>query len=259
MRRWGKEGFTLVELAIVMVIAAIIMSAIFVGQNLIRQAEIKRVISKLQQFDQAANSFWIKFNYWPGDMPIAFQAFGSFSDCTDEVITGYDGTGCNGNANGIIESLVSMSTGGEDLLFWAHLNRAGMLAGHYTGFAADLGASPPSVFAGEVNMPWVGPHQGVAAAMTYPPPGTFTAGYISPPPRLAYILVRIDNEADGLPIASTFTVEEASAIDEIIDDGSPFSGAVLGLGFEGNCVDEDAGTYKYSDTTLACILIYFSQ
>lgn len=62
-----REGFTLVELSIVLVIIGLLIGGILVGQSLVESAKIKAQIQQLQQYDIAAQSFLNKFKRIPGD------------------------------------------------------------------------------------------------------------------------------------------------------------------------------------------------
>src|ERR1700759_2898335 len=70
-RRKGEQGFTLIELSIVLVIIGLIVGGILVGQDLIKAAEVRAQISQIEKYNSAMNTFRAKFAAIPGDMPPA--------------------------------------------------------------------------------------------------------------------------------------------------------------------------------------------
>lgn len=87
-----KNGFTLVELSIALVIIGLLIGGILVGQSLIESAKINSQVSQIQQFDAAVLTFKAKYKYLPGDA----RGFGGNGD-------GYINMGgytcCQGNAD----------------------------------------------------------------------------------------------------------------------------------------------------------------
>jgi prepilin-type N-terminal cleavage/methylation domain-containing protein len=104
-----RDGFTLIELSIVLVIIGLIVGAVLVGQDLIRAAYVRATISQIEKYDTAANTFYGKYGYLPGDITAtAAQSFG------------FD-TNLAGNGNGLIEG---GPCAGEELGFWSDLTYA---------------------------------------------------------------------------------------------------------------------------------------
>ena len=66
--RHSEQGFTLVELAIVMVIIGLLIGGILKGQELISNAKISSTIAQLKGLDAAMNTFQDKYNAIAGDM-----------------------------------------------------------------------------------------------------------------------------------------------------------------------------------------------
>lgn len=67
-RNWVEKGFTLVELAIVLVIIGVILGAVLKGQDLIAGARTKKMINDTgRKFEVAAWSFYDKKGRFPGD------------------------------------------------------------------------------------------------------------------------------------------------------------------------------------------------
>ncbi|OYW77194.1 MAG: hypothetical protein B7Z37_05305 [Verrucomicrobia bacterium 12-59-8] len=67
MRQRG--GFTLIELAIVLVIIGLLIGGILAAQSMISTAKINATVRQIGQFDAAVMNFKSKYNYLPGDAP----------------------------------------------------------------------------------------------------------------------------------------------------------------------------------------------
>ncbi len=65
MRR--ARGFTLIELAIVLVIIGIILGAVLKGQELINNAKVKRVQNDMRGFEALIWTFYDRYGKFPGD------------------------------------------------------------------------------------------------------------------------------------------------------------------------------------------------
>jgi prepilin-type N-terminal cleavage/methylation domain-containing protein len=69
--RSGIRGFTLVELSIVLVVVGLAIGGVLVGKDLIRAAEYRKFHSQIESYQLASNTFRVKYNAVPGDMPNA--------------------------------------------------------------------------------------------------------------------------------------------------------------------------------------------
>lgn len=63
----SKKGFTLVELAIVLVIIGIILAAVIKGQDLIRNARAKHIASKFKEWEIAQWNYYDRKGRFAGD------------------------------------------------------------------------------------------------------------------------------------------------------------------------------------------------
>lgn len=63
----NKKGFTLIELAIVLVIIGIIIGAVMKGQDMIENARHKKLVNFVKQFEVISWGFLDRKGYFPGD------------------------------------------------------------------------------------------------------------------------------------------------------------------------------------------------
>lgn len=99
-------GFTLIELAIVLLVIGLIAGAIFKGQDLLESAKIRAVLNDINRFKLAIHTYQETYHTLPGDDSKASTHFGTSIP--------------NGNGDGIIKDK-------EKDYFWQHLNKAGEL------------------------------------------------------------------------------------------------------------------------------------
>jgi prepilin-type N-terminal cleavage/methylation domain-containing protein len=90
-----KSAFTLVELAIVIVVLGILVGGVLTGQSIIDSAKRSATVSHITQMKTALNAFKLEFDDIPGDMRDAYDYFGD--ECGDNSQDDY--TGCNGNGD----------------------------------------------------------------------------------------------------------------------------------------------------------------
>lgn len=122
-----EQGFTLIELSIVLVIIGLIVGGVLMGQDLIKGASIRAAISQLQATQSASNGFRDKMQALAGDIDSnRAAAFG---------LEARSGAAGHGDANGHIKGGKSGANRplGETLLYWNDLATAGMLKGAFQG------------------------------------------------------------------------------------------------------------------------------
>lgn len=123
-----KNAFTLIEMAIVLVIIAFIAASITVGQEIIQASRINSALSEATKINSAIINFRNIYNQLPGDFDKATQYWPTNSE--------YNGFS---TANGNNDRKISYSTGigvlngGEDLRLWQHLNASDVISGEFKG------------------------------------------------------------------------------------------------------------------------------
>jgi prepilin-type N-terminal cleavage/methylation domain-containing protein len=119
MRKY-QSGFTLVEIAIVLVIIGLLLGGVLKGQELITQAKIKNVANDLNGLTAAVYSYQDRYKRLPGDDPganrwtIAGAAIAPPGTAGDNIIQG---------------QYQSTTDTDETRLFWAELRMSGFVAG----------------------------------------------------------------------------------------------------------------------------------
>ena len=131
-----QTGFTLIEIAIVLVIIGLLLGGVLKGQELITSARVRNLISQQDGVKAAYFGFLDRFRSLPGDYSLA--------------TTNIANTTANGNANGQIEAAavcgaIPACQALEYIVVWEHLSRAGFINGSYTYAALpESSASAPA-------------------------------------------------------------------------------------------------------------------
>ena len=186
-----QQGFTLVEIAIVLVIIGLLLGGILKGQEMITQAKIKNAISDFSGISAAYHGYNDRYRAIPGDDPNAGTRWTTLPAAVP------------GNGNGVVEGTYSQpctappaAPAGESCHFWDHLRRAGFVAGNGTNQPFNAVTGMIGVQTGNAATP-------VAAAL---------GGFVS-------LIICSANLPDKIAIA----------VDTQMDDGIPKSGTVRAL------------------------------
>ncbi|UCH48115.1 MAG: prepilin-type N-terminal cleavage/methylation domain-containing protein [Betaproteobacteria bacterium] len=191
-----QSGFTLIEIAIVLVIIGLLLGGVLKGEELITSARVRNLISQQDGVKAAFFGFQDRYGALPGDYPGAFANIAGIS-------TAACGSGV-GNGNGRIEA------GDEARLAWEHLSKSGFITGRFTCAAADSADTTP------VNS--YGIYLQVVYDGIY---GAGTSGTPAPP-------------RHNVKTGAQIPVELIAEMDRKIDDGMPNAGAFQFSRYQGN-------------------------
>lgn len=126
----NQSGFTLIEIAIVLVIIGLLLGGVMKGQELINSAKVKNLATDFKNIPVYIYGYQDKFRSLPGDDGSAASHVSGATNATAA-------TGIVLN-NGIIEGKWdSVTTTDETQKFWQHVRMAGLSAGP-TANATDL-------------------------------------------------------------------------------------------------------------------------
>jgi prepilin-type N-terminal cleavage/methylation domain-containing protein len=210
----ASQGFTLVEIAIVLVIIGLLLGGILKGQEMITQAKIKNVMADFSGISAAYHGYQDRYRAIPGDDPQAASRWtGAAVHATPAEV-----------GNGRIQGTWNSGTAGDEArLWWDHLRRA--------GFVSGSGTQQP--FNAVTGM--IGVQTGDGQATTGPALGTDSTGLNG----FTSLIICSGNLPDKIAIAA----------DTQMDDGNPEAGTVRGQTQSGpNPVIGKEAIDKYQET-----------
>lgn len=126
----NRNGFSLVELSIVLVILGLLTGGILAGQSLIRATELRSVSTEYSRYVTAVGTFRDKYFALPGDFSKATSFWTASGTCPGLSGTAAAGV-CNGDGSGVIRG--DATTSNELFGAWEHLAMAGLVEGSYSG------------------------------------------------------------------------------------------------------------------------------
>jgi prepilin-type N-terminal cleavage/methylation domain-containing protein len=142
-----QSGFTLVEIAIVLVIIGLLLGGILKGQELINSAKVKNLAQDFKTVPLYIYGYQDRFKALPGDDARA---------ATNLVTTPVNAAMLNGDGNGVINGAwnsITATAADESVLFWLAVRMANFAPGSTDFSASSLAASlPKNVDGGRIGI-----------------------------------------------------------------------------------------------------------
>ncbi|MEI7429172.1 MAG: prepilin-type N-terminal cleavage/methylation domain-containing protein [Betaproteobacteria bacterium] len=211
-----QSGFTLVEIAIVLVIIGLLLGGVLKGQELINSAKVKNFATDFRNIPLFIYGYQDKYRALPGD---------------DLNVVTHVGAGVPGDGSGVLGVGTTLAnwwdaatTASETVEFWEHVRRANLAAGPVPILTdADL---PKNAEGG-----WIGIESGSSVAANQ-----YITGLSG-----SYIVC-----------SSGILGKFAKQLDVTMDDGNPFTGSVRAVpGFPK--ARQNAASCNIAGTPAGCI------
>lgn len=202
-RRWSasrnaQRGFTLAELAIVLVVTGLLLGMLLLGDGIIVQSRIKFIANQFEGLKVALLTYQDRYAALPGDDPRAASRWpaGAKAGTGDGLIGGsYQAPPPPGDPMATLvinPASVPIPGDGESLNFWWHLRLAGLIIAPPTPVTPV--AQPLNHYSGVIGVEWA------------------PLGF----PRLAICAANLPGEV-------------AIGVENVLDDGDPQRGVIRGV------------------------------
>lgn len=143
------QGFTLVEIAIVLVIIGLLLGGVLKGQELINSAKVKNFAMDFKSVPLFIYGYQDKYRALPGDdAKYANNLGGGATAAGITLLAPTSGTLGNGQINGDFNSKIATD---ESVAFWQQVRLAGLAAGP-TGFTTPSADLPTNADGGRIGI-----------------------------------------------------------------------------------------------------------
>ncbi len=223
----NQSGFTLIEIAIVLVIIGLLLGGVLKGQELINSAKVKNLAGDFKNIPVFIYGYQDKFKALPGDDRAVDTHLSGLSPTCVGGTCPYAAPPASPNVgNGVINGNWDATTNAsESYLFWQHVRLAGLAPGETV--AAGTTYIPTNAAGGKI---------GIQSGSTTAP---------------------AMNDAAGNPIRGSYTIcsdgilgKFVKQLDTTMDDGNYGTGSMLAMktyAFGGNADNQTTNTPAFDE------------
>jgi prepilin-type N-terminal cleavage/methylation domain-containing protein len=273
MMQSSRQGMSLLEISIAIVVIGLLAGGILIGRDLAQRYEVRKILLEANSYVVSLQQFKAKYGALPGDMPNATSVWGradggGTGDCLSPLTDISSGAPtCNGNGNGIIDtdtSFVNPATGFveatcEYYRVWQQLVAGEFITGSFTGVSGIAGCAANS-------QPGVNVPKGAMDATGY---SIASFGEVTTPPgnarffdgNYANTLMFGGKISGNYSINPALTAADALQIDMKADDGAPTIGNIrvtkTGWGPTPNCLTA-GNVYNLTNPAPACAILFLN-
>jgi prepilin-type N-terminal cleavage/methylation domain-containing protein len=185
-----QSGFTLIEIAIVLVIIGLLLGGILKGQELINSARVKNLATDFRNIPVFIYGYQDKFRSLPGD---------------DNAAATHVNATAGGDGDGSIEGAWNSTTAtDESFLFWQHVRLAGLAAGPTATDADDY--EPHNAAGGRIGIQSTKPWATMTSGSWFICSGGITGQYAK----------QLDTQLDD-GVTNTGSMQAAASVDSTAD------------------------------------------
>lgn len=249
----SQQGFTLIELSIVLIIIGLVMGGIMSGRSILEAAENRAIYTDAETYITSISQFVDKYENLPGDMYDAEDVWGQAAAAAACATTNNSNkTTCSGDGDSQIElgTTTVVATGidtVEHLRAWHQLSNAGLIQGNFSGVPGSAG-NPDHAIPG-TNVP-AGTVGGSGYTLYYKGSDGGNFFDLNDDEVYGHILNFGLYTATNITDAPALLPQEAWEVDAKTDDGIPHSGNVRTYTATAhpNCASADTLAAIYSVT-----------
>jgi prepilin-type N-terminal cleavage/methylation domain-containing protein len=139
----GQKGFTLVEIAIVLVIVGLLIGGMLKGREMLTNARLKRVERDHSGLVAAMQTYQDRYRVLPGDDAAAASRFPLYTDGVNDPAP----ADINGNSDGTVDGTWIANPNTETANFWKHLRAASLISG-----SGDDDSQPMNAYGGNIGI-----------------------------------------------------------------------------------------------------------
>jgi prepilin-type N-terminal cleavage/methylation domain-containing protein len=250
-------AFTLMEMAVVLVIIGLMSGSVILGTNVVRSQQINQVLEDAGTYRNAMSLFETSYSSLPGDFSGAVAVWGAVgggASCATPATDTDDGgkKTCDGDDDGTIES-----SNYESFRAFQQMMAAGLIAGRYTGVYVTGGTT--------YAVPGTNSPVGAVKNSTYflDSYGDLTSDTDRYDGDYNNVLIYGLKTTNSYPTTAAITAKEAYMIDAKEDDGYPGFGNILSWkpAFHANCSSSataSSATYYKNSTSDVCGLFFLN-